>query len=65
VLWSGGTASPGAIAFIFADLIVLTIVAAYRKYYAPPSRLRITALMFVTMVIAGADRSTASSASPG
>jgi uncharacterized membrane protein YraQ (UPF0718 family) len=52
VLWSGGISFAGVIAFIFADLIVLTIVAAYRKYYGTSFALRITALMFVTMVIA-------------
>jgi hypothetical protein len=39
-------------AFIFADLIVLPIVLAYRKYYGTSFALRITALMLVTMVIA-------------
>jgi hypothetical protein len=39
-------------AFIFADLIVLPIVAIYRKYYGTKFALRITALMFTTMVIA-------------
>ena len=52
VLWSGGISFAGVIAFIFADLIVLPIVAAYRKYYGTAFALRITALMFVTMVIA-------------
>ena len=52
VLWSGGISFAGVIAFIFADLIVLTIVAAYRKYYGTVFALRITALMFVTIVIA-------------
>ena len=33
VLWSGGIGFAGVIAFIFADLIVLPIIAAYRKYY--------------------------------
>ena len=42
----------GVIAFIFADLIVLPIVLAYRKYYGTEFALRITALMFVTMVLA-------------
>jgi uncharacterized membrane protein YraQ (UPF0718 family) len=51
VLWSGGISFAGVIAFIFADLIVLTIVAAYRKYYGTAFALRITALMFVTIVI--------------
>jgi len=52
VLWSGGISFAGVIAFIFADLIVLTIVAAYRKYYGTAFTVRIVALMFVTMVIA-------------
>jgi uncharacterized protein len=52
VLWSGGISFSGVIAFIFADLIVLTIVAIYVKYYGWPFALRITALMFVTMVVA-------------
>src|SRR6188508_1203449 len=52
VLWSGGIGFAGVMAFIFADLIVLPIVLAYRKYYGTAFALRITALMFVTMVIA-------------
>ena len=52
VLWSGGISFSGVIAFIFADLIVLPIISAYRKYYGWPFALRITALMFVTIVLA-------------
>jgi uncharacterized protein len=52
VLWSGGISFAGVIAFIFADLIVLPIVLAYRKYYGTSFALRITALMLVTIVIA-------------
>ena len=52
VLWSGGISFAGVVAFLFADLIVLPIVLAYRKYYGLSYALRITALMFVTMVIA-------------
>jgi uncharacterized membrane protein YraQ (UPF0718 family)/YHS domain-containing protein len=52
VLWSGGISFAGVMAFIFADLIVLPIVLAYRKYYGTSVALRITALMFVTMVLA-------------
>jgi uncharacterized protein len=52
VLWSGGISFAGVMAFIFADLIVLPIILAYRKYYGWAFALRITALMFVTMVIA-------------
>jgi uncharacterized membrane protein YraQ (UPF0718 family) len=52
VLWSGGISFAGVIAFIFADLIVIPIVLAYRKYYGTSFALRITALMFVTIVTA-------------
>jgi uncharacterized protein len=52
VLWSGGISFAGVIAFIFADLIVLPILAIYRKYYGLGFAARITALMFVTIVAA-------------
>src|SRR5204862_2993540 len=52
VLWSGGISFGGVIAFLFADLIVLPIVVAYRKYYGGAYALRITALMFVTIMLA-------------
>src|SRR5829696_344804 len=52
VLWSGGISFAGVLAFIFADLIVLPILAIYRKYYGWAYTARITALMFLTMVAA-------------
>ena len=52
VLWSGGIGFAGVLSFLFADLIVLPIVAIYRKYYGGAFALRIVALMFVTMVLA-------------
>src|SRR5581483_9993305 len=52
VLWSGGISFGGVMGFIFADLIVLPIVAIYRKYYGWAFALRISALMLVTMVAA-------------
>ena len=52
VLWSGGIGFAGVVAFIFADLIVLPIVLAYRKYYGTAFALRITALMLVTIIVA-------------
>jgi YHS domain-containing protein len=52
VLWSGGISFAGVMAFIFADLIVLPIIAIYRKYYGGKFAVRITGLMFVTMVAA-------------
>ena len=53
VLWSGGFSFAGVMAFIFADLIVLPILAIYRKYYGTAFAVRITALMYITMVLAG------------
>ena len=52
VLWASGIPFAGVMAFIFADLLVLPILIAYRKYYGTPFAVRIAALMFVTMVIA-------------
>jgi uncharacterized protein len=52
VLWSGGISFGGVLAFIFADLLVLPIVLIYRKYYGGAFTLRITVLMFVTIVLA-------------
>src|SRR5881392_3234730 len=52
VLWSGGISFAGVLAFLFADLVVLPIVAIYRKYYGTRFALRIVALMFLTMMLA-------------
>jgi uncharacterized membrane protein YraQ (UPF0718 family) len=52
VLWSGGISFAGVLAFLFADLIILPILAIYRKYYGTTFTVRITGLMFITMVIA-------------
>jgi uncharacterized membrane protein YraQ (UPF0718 family)/YHS domain-containing protein len=52
VLWSGGISFAGVMAFIFADLIVLPIIAIYRKYYGTAFAMRIVALMLVTMIVA-------------
>ena len=52
VLWSGGISFAGVLAFLFADLIVIPILLIYRKYYGATYTIRITALMFVTIVAA-------------
>jgi uncharacterized membrane protein YraQ (UPF0718 family) len=52
VLWSGGISFAGVMAFIFADLIVLPIVAVYRKYYGWAFTVRIVALMLLAMIVA-------------
>jgi len=43
VLWNGGISFGGAVAFLFADLIVLPILDIYRKYYG----FKISALLLV------------------
>jgi YHS domain-containing protein len=52
VLWSGGISFGGVIAFIFADLIIVPILNAYRKYYGARFAVLLTAVMFGAMVIA-------------
>jgi uncharacterized membrane protein YraQ (UPF0718 family) len=52
VLWSGGISFAGVLSFLFADLIVLPIIAIYRKFYGGRYAARIVALMLVTMVLA-------------
>jgi YHS domain-containing protein/uncharacterized membrane protein YraQ (UPF0718 family) len=52
VLWAGGISFSGVIAFIYADLIIIPIVIAYRKYYGGKLTARLVAVMFATMVIA-------------
>ncbi len=53
VLWSGGISFAGVLAFLFADLIVLPILAIYRKYYGTAFAWRIAVLMFLAMALAG------------
>jgi len=48
VLWNGGISFGGAIAFIFADLIILPILNIYRKYYG----WKMTAFLFATFYAA-------------
>jgi len=53
VLWNGGISFGGVVAFIFADLIILPILAIYRKYYGTRMMLFILATFYVTMVATG------------
>src|ERR1022692_2882812 len=53
VLWNGGISFGGVVAFIFADLIILPILAIYRKYYGTRMMLFILATFYVAMVAAG------------
>src|SRR6184192_1939669 len=52
VLWNGGISFGGVIAFIFADLIILPIVNAYRKYYGARMAALLVAVMFAAMAVA-------------
>jgi len=53
VLWNGGISFGGVISFIFADLLILPIINIYRKYYGRKMTVRLTALLYGSMVIAG------------
>jgi uncharacterized membrane protein YraQ (UPF0718 family) len=48
VLWNGGISFGGAIAFIFADLIILPILNIYRKYYG----MKMATFLFLTFYAA-------------
>jgi uncharacterized protein len=52
VLWAGGISFSGVIAFIYADLIIIPIVLAYRKYYGARAAAVIVGIMLGTMVAA-------------
>ena len=53
VLWNGGISFGGVVAFIFADLIIVPILAIYRKYYGTKMMLFILGTFYVTMVVTG------------
>jgi uncharacterized membrane protein YraQ (UPF0718 family) len=53
VLFAGGITFGGAIAFLYADLIVLPILDIYRKYYGWRLAAYITGVLFATMVVTG------------
>ena len=52
VLWSGGISFSGVIAFIYADLLIVPIVLAYRKYYGGSMAALISGIMFAAIVLA-------------
>jgi uncharacterized membrane protein YraQ (UPF0718 family) len=53
VLWNGGISFGGVVSFIFADLIILPIIAIYRKYYGTRMAALLTGALYLTMVAAG------------
>jgi uncharacterized protein len=52
-LWTGGITFGGTIAFVFADLIALPLLLIYRKYYGPRLTVKLLAVFWVTMSVAG------------
>jgi YHS domain-containing protein len=53
-LWAHGVAFGGVIAFIFADLITLPLLAIYRRFYGAASAARLFVLLWITMSLGGA-----------
>ena len=53
ILWAGGISFGGVISFIYADLIIVPLILAYKKYYGWRAALYITAVLFASMVAAG------------
>jgi uncharacterized membrane protein YraQ (UPF0718 family) len=53
VLWNGGISFGGVVSFIFADLIILPILAIYRKYYGTRMMMFVLGSFYITMVSAG------------
>ena len=52
-LWVGGISFGGVIAFVFADLITLPLLLIYRKYYGGRLTLRLLAVFWAVMSVAG------------
>jgi uncharacterized membrane protein YraQ (UPF0718 family)/YHS domain-containing protein len=52
-LWSGGISFGGVIAFVFADLITLPLLMIYRRYYGTRLTLRLLAVFWAVMSVAG------------
>ena len=52
-LWKGGISFGGVISFIFADLITLPLLLIYRRYYGTALTLRMVAIFWSVMAVAG------------
>ena len=52
-LWAGGISFGGVVAFVFADLITLPLLLIYRKYYGTRLTLKLLAVFWATMSLAG------------
>jgi uncharacterized protein len=52
-LWKGGISFGGVVSFIFADLISIPLILIYRRFYGWALSLRLVALMWTVMSVAG------------
>jgi len=52
-LWKGGISFGGVVSFIFADLLSMPLILIYRKFYGWALTLRLVALLWTVMSIAG------------
>ncbi|HEY2215717.1 MAG TPA: permease, partial [Acidimicrobiales bacterium] len=52
-LWQGGVSFGGVISFIFADLVTFPILLIYRRYYGTQMMLRMLAVFWLCMSVAG------------
>jgi uncharacterized membrane protein YraQ (UPF0718 family)/YHS domain-containing protein len=52
-LWRGGISFGGVVAFIFADLITFPLLLVYRKYYGTALMVRMLAVLWGAMAVAG------------
>jgi uncharacterized membrane protein YraQ (UPF0718 family) len=51
--WERGVSFAGVIAFVFADLLTLPLVLIYRKYFGAKITIRLVAVMWAAMSVAG------------
>jgi uncharacterized protein len=51
VLWNGGIAFGGVVAFIFSDLVTIPMVLVYRRYYGWRPALVYAGYMLLTMIV--------------
>jgi YHS domain-containing protein/uncharacterized membrane protein YraQ (UPF0718 family) len=52
-LWKGGISFGGVVSFIFADLITLPLLLIYRRFYGWRMAMRILAIFWLVMALAG------------
>lgn len=53
VLWTGGISFGGVVAFVFADLIILPVLAIYRRYYGWRMAAYLAGAFYLTAALAG------------